>query len=590
MGGGMGGMGGGMGGMGGGGMGGGMFSVPNALRSMYGASRLGGKAANGFSGGMFSVPSERVTSESVPQEKSVVDNQNIEVASKQLVKEASEAANPRDFWESYFSGSRADNAVVKAVASRMIDQLRAKKRGKDGLQNAQAMKNDATLENQIIALVESAILNDSVQPWMYEALALSLYLIDAPKKQIERAVLSSADFCETPLDLMNIGMFANGVGLKQRAFLLYKQALEVMPPKNEFYAAALRLAQELNDEAAIRWVGLAVLSIEWDGLDGGRLTQNAYDTLAGLYHRMLKEKRDEEAAVLENEVVDVCRRDCIVTVQWAGDAGVDLSVREPSDSFCWFGNPRTISGGLLKMKPVDAQGVRTGTLSESNGTKQIAYVCPRGFNGRYTVVLHKDWGTPANNLVKVSVVINGFTGQKMPKSETVELDPNGTIVYFDLQDGRRTEKIEEAELTEAAMRTSAAEQLIARNDAIKRLADTGVVAQIVGGGSGEYGGYGGTSSGSSSSRYMPYFGRDVVGYQPVITTLPDGSSLSSNAVVSADRRYVRMSPVPVFTSIRKVTPFNMAYGAGDDQNSSSGMGGMGSSGGMGGSSGSGGGY
>ncbi|MCL2745460.1 MAG: hypothetical protein FWE67_16590, partial [Planctomycetaceae bacterium] len=563
----MGGMGGGgMGGMGGGGMG--MFSVPSAFRTMYGAGMLNGKPANGFNGGMFSIPSEKVPAK------------NTEDAAKQLAKESSEAKNPREFWDNYFAGENADDAVVKAAAAQLVDKLRTKKRGKNSPKNAQELKNDTTIENQIIALTESAILNDRTQQWMYEALALSLYLIDAPQKEIERAVLSAADFCENPLDLVNVGLFAHGVGLKQRAFLLYKQALEVLPPKNEFYAATLRLAQELNDEASIRWIALAILSIEWDGVDGGLLAQNAYDTLNGLYHRMLKEKRDEEAKAMENEAVDACRRDCIVTVQWTGDAGVDISVREPSDSFCWFGNPRTISGGLLKLKPVDAQGVRTGTLSETSGTKQVSYVCPRGFNGRYTVVLHKDWGTPANNLVKVSVVTNGFCGQGVPRqTETVELDANGTLVYFDLENGRRTETIEEAALTETAMRTSAAEQHIARNDAIKRLADNSIVAQV--GGSGESSSYGGYSGSGSGSRYMPWNTQSVVGYQPVITVLPDGTQLETNAVVSADRRYVRISPSPQFTSIRKVTPFNMSTGAGDSQQGG-GMGGMGGSGGMGG--------
>jgi hypothetical protein len=50
-------------------------------------------------------------------------------------------------------------------------------------------------------------------------------------------------------------------------------------------------------------------------------------------------------------------------------------------------------------------------------------------------------------------------------------------------------------------------------------------------------------------------GGGPVGYAPVITWLPEGTSLGASAVVSPDRRYVRMSLQPFFSRIKRVDTF-----------------------------------
>ena len=51
-----------------------------------------------------------------------------------------------------------------------------------------------------------------------------------------------------------------------------------------------------------------------------------------------------------------------------------------------------------------------------------------------------------------------------------------------------------------------------------------------------------------------------VGYRPVITTLPTGTSLSAGAVVSPDRRYVRINATPFFSSVGPVYNYNLYNG------------------------------
>src|SRR5690606_41443920 len=39
----------------------------------------------------------------------------------------------------------------------------------------------------------------------------------------------------------------------------------------------------------------------------------------------------------------------------------------------------------------------------------------------------------------------------------------------------------------------------------------------------------------------------AVGYQPVIITLPEGTNFAVTGVISADRRYVRITALPIFS-------------------------------------------
>jgi hypothetical protein len=53
---------------------------------------------------------------------------------------------------------------------------------------------------------------------------------------------------------------------------------------------------------------------------------------------------------------------------------------------------------------------------------------------------------------------------------------------------------------------------------------------------------------------------NAVGYRPVITWLPEGTHFGASAVVSPDRRYVRVSPAPFFSSVGPVYSYNLNTG------------------------------
>ncbi len=54
---------------------------------------------------------------------------------------------------------------------------------------------------------------------------------------------------------------------------------------------------------------------------------------------------------------------------------------------------------------------------------------------------------------------------------------------------------------------------------------------------------------------IPVVGDFAVAQQPVVTLLPDGTSLNVNAVVSNDRKFVRMTLVPFFSQVTDVQTF-----------------------------------
>lgn len=51
-----------------------------------------------------------------------------------------------------------------------------------------------------------------------------------------------------------------------------------------------------------------------------------------------------------------------------------------------------------------------------------------------------------------------------------------------------------------------------------------------------------------------------VGYMPMITWLPQGTHFGANAVISGDRRYVRVSGMPFFSSVGPVYSYNLHNG------------------------------
>lgn len=89
---------------------------------------------------------------------------------------------------------------------------------------------------------------------------------------------------------------------------------------------------------------------------------------------------------------------------------------------------------------------------------------------------------------------------------------------------------------------------------------------------------------------IPVVGNGAVGFQPIITQIQDGIQLQVVAVISADRRFVRLSLGPQFNNVVDVFTFSFASGGAGGGAIGGGQGGQQGGGGFGGQGGGGGGF
>ena len=143
--------------------------------------------------------------------------------------------------------------------------------------------------------------------------------------------------------------------------------------------------------------------------------------------------------------------------------------------------------------------------------------------------------------------------------EQIDLGAQDALVPFVLSDGRRREPLNDHQVASAvsAARTNLAVERAVLAQHLSAVSDSEVVSDF----------FLACFRGLGNGGMMPGFGRRMVGFQPQITVLPATTMASiSQAVVSADRRYVRMSPTPFFSTIGDVKTFNFAGAADNDLN------------------------
>ena len=403
---------------------------------------------------------------------------------------------------------------------------------------------------QGIAVVRAALRAGQVQPWMYEALALAMQMNKMPQAEIERVLMSSADFASSPQQLVFLADYMDRLGNHQRALDLLHEASLRANGLPEAYAKALDLAVYLQDDKAIQWASLGVLGQEWPKEKAGvavKARRNAESLLA----RLREEHQDAEADRFALQLKEALQRDVVVKVSWSGDADVDLMVQEPSGSVCSYRQFRTGGGGVLVGDP-------NGNLERAAGAGYSeVYCCPEAFSGDYRVMLRQVWGRIPAGRVTVDVWNHVNTDKESHFHQVIPLDENSARVTFNLSEGRRKESLTDHQIANDITNQVAASQ-IAVNRAIlaqqlNALSDSGV------------------SLSEKTARQLQQASlignrsafRGSVGYQPQITLLPVGVTMQANAVVSADRRYVRITSVPFFSLIKGVVQYNIQTGVTD---------------------------
>ncbi len=432
-----------------------------------------------------------------------------------------DSGEPQVIWPEYFAHNAPDPADVRQLIRKYVNEDR---------------------HEHIIAVIQSALLNGQSQPWMYEVLALSMENEGYPDNEVQRVVMSLVDFAGMDFETMMISAaYLVRFDRPAAAMRLYQQASRIMPERPEPYVLGLRLARESESPVDVEWAACGVLRHCWTH-DFTEHHQRAEDA-ALVAEGWLREAGElDQADALRLAVAEARQRDLVVRLEWSGNSDLDLIVEEPLGSVCSFTERDSAGGGVLIH---DGYGPRAENCYES-------YVCALGMPGDYRLRVRHAWGNVVGGRALLTITQYQGTDHEETTRQVVVLDGGESAVTCRLADGRRTMPrmvagpsfLQPFDLPQqrrpASLRgTDAKVDLVAAEFAAEHMPNMP--------GAGEPG--------------MPA-GAGAIGYQSVVQVIPEGISMSAAAVVSADRRYVRIGVVPLFTTITDVFTFTFHGGTG----------------------------
>jgi len=577
----MGGMGGGMMGGMGGGMGGGMMG------GMGGGMGGMGGGMGGMGGGMMMAVPDEV---SIGNKSSAAASSAPESRRAESVKpmphhriRLSGVAEPVDFdsWLAYFDGLRlSDSDEVSLHDQRVLSTVqyfnsrvaKAEEAGdRTGARQAFVETRD---------FLAAAILTGHIQPWMHMAYAVALKATGGDADEVERALLSAADLADSPEDMLMVADRLRREGFEASALRICRNVSEAQPFRREPYVMGLRLAEQLDDVDGLLWACRGILSQAWP--KGSEKIETDARLLARATHQMLTQQgRQEEAAKFLQELQQATSHDLVVRVSWTGDADVDIAVEEPSGTVCSSQSVHSPGGGTFL-----GDGFPGLEAADEGGVLSETYVCPQGYSGIYRVLIRRVWGNVTSGHVTIDVLSDmGRPSQRYIRRQ-IDLTEQDAMVIVEVKDGSRKTEVAEAQLAHLRdLRNAQANHVLgqfADDPAVMQqfLADMANIQSASAGGGGVIGNrplFPGFVPGGRGFGLSP-----AVGYQPVIELIPEGAMLMVSAIISADRRYVRVTPTPFFSQILEINTFNFVSGETGDGGGGIGGGGGGIGGGGGG--------
>lgn len=404
--------------------------------------------------------------------------------------------------------------------------------------------HQAKRTEDVIACINAALIQGRSQPWMYTVLALEMERAGRPREEVERVLLSNVDFSAVNVaNLLYSGAFLTRFGAKERALALYRQASLVDPTRLEPYLMALRLAREAEDPEAVGWAVSGILQRAW-GRDHETLHKNARTIAAELEESLRKLGNTAAADRLAQEVAEAEKLDLIIELTWSGKADLDLLVEEPSGAVCSSDNAATTGGGIFVH---DGYGGNPKDCHDN-------YVCPRGMSGDYRAIVRHVSGDVVGKRAVLNVVRYRGTSREITDQFTVKLSDKDKVVRVTLQQGRLKE------LSAVPLLDAPREDV---GGAQRRRRETPIADSIAAK----------TARGRLiEERPRKRGNQPAPGYQPLITILSEGVTSTAMAVVTGDRRYVRMTIQPQFTSITDVQTFTFFSSGGTGANTQTGGG------------------
>ncbi len=426
--------------------------------------------------------------------------------------------DPKKEWRKYFR----ENKPSAEQVSRLVVRLHEAKR-----------------ETDVIAVIEAAILNGQAQTWMYEVLAGAMQVTGRPAADVERVLLSGVDF--TAVDVPNMlfsAAYLTRFGLHARALHLYRQASSLAPWRAEPYVLGLKLAREAKDPEALEWAATGILTQAWMK-DHEALHRQAEEAVIEAEELFKKQGNPARLKQFHDLIAMARQRDIVLKLTWNGDADLDLSVEEPLGTVCSRQQKYSRGGGVL---------VHDGVGPNPQNAYEL-YVCPVAAAGDYRVTVRYLYGNVVAKQAKLTIIRHQGTPQEKTSSQAVTIAGENNVLRLTLKEGRRTELGPELprELTAIPPPPRTRQQMVSQVLQVAHSAESRQAQQ-------EYI--------RQREILMQNFGGFRAAAQPIVQSVPEGVQLAAMAVVSPDRRYVRLSLNPVFTAITEVFTFTFAGSGG----------------------------
>ena len=411
---------------------------------------------------------------------------------------------PSEGWDSHFQKESRSPAKVR----KLVQTLHRARRYDD-----------------VIDLIQAALIHNQSQPWMYDILAIAMKQDGRPQADVERALLSRVDFTGADVQSMIFSAaYLTRFGATTEALRMYRQASTIAPHRPEPYILGLKLARRMRDADAVGWAAEGVLAHGWIA-DYQRVQRDARNAANDARRWLTDAQQHEAAGALAERVSEASRRDLHVRLEWNGPGDLDLSIQEPRGSTCSHRKPTTSGGGFL--------------LHDGSGPDQARcydeYVCPRARSGEYRLRIRHVRGDIVGKRARLVVTRYKGTPDENTKKLSVQLGVDDRIVRVPLRNGRRKQP---APISDAPL--ISLDQILRPKSAARSRDGEARVRRI-----------------RISPEQVRRAGAGVgIGFQPVVSLIPEGVGMTATAVVSADRRYVRISTSPFFNSIADVFTFS----------------------------------
>jgi tetratricopeptide (TPR) repeat protein len=378
-----------------------------------------------------------------------------------------------------------------------------------------------------------------VKPWVYEALAIALRESGGSPAEIERAEVAAIDL--EPADGNGFLKAANTMAEMKRyamALAFCKQAAHLEPNTSAPFEAAIKFAELADDTKAMDWAVSNLMKQDWPA-DNKDLQELALIKSEALARKLRQPGNDQAQNAATASIKEKGRRDLVVKLAWQGDADLDLQVKEPVGSICNPTNTQTVGGGVFLGDSLTEAGLETYTAAEA-------------FKGNYEIRVKKVWGKTLGDKAQVRIIHNQGTAQQHEDIFSIDLTKNAPLVVK-VAEGRRTEL---AYVSPPSLRpTSRSEKIrMVSKDIGTQLRDI-ADPEVTGFQRGTSIASGAIPVEMEAPASNKNDGNDKILYQTRVQSfMKNAMDMTTQVVLSSDRRSMRVSVTPVFESTANIKP------------------------------------